>query len=86
MLHVEDVERAFELSEGKVVAPIPEDGRVAHVDHVVDGLSMRMDSNDGKKMMVVKASEEEEDDDDDDEGGGGGGGEGEEYGDDYAEE
>lgn len=29
---VEEVEGAFGLVEGDVVAPVPEDGRVAHVD------------------------------------------------------
>lgn len=56
MLHVKDVKRAFELGEGEVVAPVPKDGRVAHVDGVFDGLWMGIDSNDRR---IVRSSREE---------------------------
>lgn len=43
MLYVEDIKGTFELGEGEVVAPVPKDGRVTHVDGA-DGLWMRMGS------------------------------------------
>lgn len=61
MLRVEDVEGAFELGEGEVVAPVPKDGRVAHVDDILDGLWMRIDGNDRKMMMVVEKNEVDND-------------------------